>query len=333
MEKPKISIIVPVYNAEKYIGMLVDSVLAQSFTDFELLLVDDGCTDNTPQILAQYAEKDSRIRVIHKENGGVSSARNCGLDHAQGIFIAFADNDDYMYPDYLQTMVEEIGDLDLLICDYIYGPRENIPTCNRKSKKTWEVAAVSSEGLTYTIPKIGYKHTNIWNQLFRRSIIENNNLRFQNIQGEDELFSFTYLSFVRTLKRIDYIGYYWIDTPDSQGSSHKYIVEMNWISQMESIYEKIEKKYPPGDFQYILNMRIAHRLAVLCFKGYHSDSYKSFIKRIRVWSDVRKDKWLQQRIVLLKIGRNDAMVLRIARLRLYYILDPLFLLFIRLRDK
>ena len=141
-----------------------------------------------------------------------------------------------------------------------------------------------------------------------------------------------YLSCVMTLKRIDYVGYYWIDTPNSQGSSHKYIVEMNWISQMESIYEKIEKKYPPGDFQYILNMRIAHRLAVLCFKGYHSDSYMPFVKRIKVWNNVRQDRWLRDRIVLTKLGRNDAIVLLIARLRLHHILDPFFLLFIRLRD-
>jgi len=334
MNKPLISVIVAIYNSGENLKYLIDSILVQYFRDYELLLVDDGSTDGvTPKMCDELAEMDNRIKVFHKPNGGVSDTRNYGLDHANGTFVAFADHDDYMFPDNLQTMVEEIGDLDLLICDYTYGPRKNIHSCNRRSKKTWEVVAASSKEMTAAIPKIGYKHTNVWNQLFRRSIIEQNHLRFQNIQGEDELFSFMYLSCVMTLKRIDYVGYYWVDTPNSQGSSHKYIVEMNWISQMESIYEKIEKKYPPGDFQYILNMRIAHRLAVLCFKGYHIDSHMPFCKRIKVWNSVRQDRWLQKRIVLSKLGRNDALVLWIARLRLQFVLDPLFLLFICIRDR
>ncbi len=111
-----VTIIVPVYNAEKTLRQCVNSILSQEYKDFELLLIDDGSKDSSPTICDEYAEKDSRVRVFHKENGGVSSARNLGLDFAQGEWIAFIDSDDYITEDYL----EDIGDRkeDILIKAY-----------------------------------------------------------------------------------------------------------------------------------------------------------------------------------------------------------------------
>ena len=100
------SIIVPVYNAEEYLHRCIDSILAQTFVDFELLLIDDGSKDSSAAICNEYAAKDSRVRVFHKENGGVSSARNVGLDNAKGEWIAFVDCDDYVLPTFLTTFVE-----------------------------------------------------------------------------------------------------------------------------------------------------------------------------------------------------------------------------------
>ena len=89
MDSPIISVIVPVYNVEQYLPHCIDSILTQTFTDFEVLLIDDGSTDNSGRICDEYAKKDNRIRVFHKENGGVSSARNVGLDNAEGEFLGF----------------------------------------------------------------------------------------------------------------------------------------------------------------------------------------------------------------------------------------------------
>lgn len=97
---PKISVIVPVYNAEKYLQRCVDSILAQTFTDFELLLIDDGSKDKSGEICDEYVRKDDRVKVFHKENGGVSSARNLGLDNAQGIYVTFVDADDWIDMNY-----------------------------------------------------------------------------------------------------------------------------------------------------------------------------------------------------------------------------------------
>ena len=96
MSNPKISVIIPVYNAESTLRRCVDSVLAQTFTDFECLLINDGSKDKSGEICDEYAIRDSRVRVFHKENGGVSSARNVGLDNATGEWIAFVDSDDWV---------------------------------------------------------------------------------------------------------------------------------------------------------------------------------------------------------------------------------------------
>lgn len=104
---PKISVIVPVYKVEKYLPKCIDSILQQIFTDFELLLIDDGSPDNSGKICDEYAIKDSRIRVFHKKNGGVSSARNLGLDNAKGEWISFIDADDWISSDFLSFDHEE----------------------------------------------------------------------------------------------------------------------------------------------------------------------------------------------------------------------------------
>ena len=100
----KISVIIPVYNAEKTLHRCGDRILFQTFSDFEVLLIDDGCKDNSGKICDEYAKKDSRVKVIHKVNGGVSSARNMGLDNAKGEWITFIDADDYIASDFLSAI-------------------------------------------------------------------------------------------------------------------------------------------------------------------------------------------------------------------------------------
>ena len=107
-EKDIVSVIVPVYKVEKYLRRCVDSILAQTYTNLEIILVDDGSPDDCPRICDEYAQKDKRIKVVHKQNGGVSSARNCGLDNATGDYIAFVDGDDYLQPEMYQKYVENI---------------------------------------------------------------------------------------------------------------------------------------------------------------------------------------------------------------------------------
>ena len=115
---PEISIIVPVYKVEKYLEKCVDSILNQTFKDFELILVDDGSPDNCPKLCDEYAEKDNRVKVIHKENGGLSDARNCGIEAAEGKYIGLIDSDDYIAPDMYESLYNNLinNDADISVC-------------------------------------------------------------------------------------------------------------------------------------------------------------------------------------------------------------------------
>lgn len=119
---PRISVIVPVFQAEKYINRCLDSILAQSFTDFEVLLIDDGSKDNGGKICDDYASKDSRFRVVHKKNEGVSIARQTGLDMAQGEYVIHADPDDWVEPDWLGKLYQKIIEdkTDIVVCGFEY---------------------------------------------------------------------------------------------------------------------------------------------------------------------------------------------------------------------
>ena len=113
----KISIIVPVYNAEKYIGTCIDSILKQTYQNFELLLINDGSSDNSLEVLNQYSKKDKRIRVIDQKNIGVAKTRNKGIQLARGEYIAFIDNDDYIDEDYLEQFMNVCNNQDIVIGD------------------------------------------------------------------------------------------------------------------------------------------------------------------------------------------------------------------------
>ena len=128
-EKPLLSIIVPVYKVENYLQKCIDSILAQTFTDFELILVEDGSPDGCPALCDAAAAKDARIRVLHQKNGGLSAARNAGLDVARGEWIGFVDSDDYIAPEMYETLYKAVQNTgaDLALCDYAAVDEAGIP--------------------------------------------------------------------------------------------------------------------------------------------------------------------------------------------------------------
>ena len=169
-EMPKLSIIVPIYNVEPYLARCIDSILAQTFADFELILIDDGSPDNCAAIMEKYAKRDKRIVTIHQENKGVSAARNAGLDVARGTYIGFVDPDDWIEPDMYESMLQKLGDTDsdLAVCAWrachIDGRKEE--NCARVPEIMSREAFVSE---LFAIPRsVG---GSCWNKLFKRELI------------------------------------------------------------------------------------------------------------------------------------------------------------------
>lgn len=193
----KISIIIPVYNTEEFLRPCLDSILSQSFADYEVLLIDDGSSDGSGSLCDAYAQKDGRILVYHKENGGVSSARNLGLNHAKGEWIYFVDSDDEILPGGLQTLVDGISeDVDL-----VGGGYEQHGIDGELLEAVTDRVVVSfsqEESLLMLYPghSLYYSYLGymcLW--LFRRQIIEENKLRFDPTIRikEDTLFIVQYI--------------------------------------------------------------------------------------------------------------------------------------------
>lgn len=202
--EPKISVIVPVYKVEEYLHRCVDSILSQSFTDFELILVDDGSPDNCGKICDEYAQKDSRVRVFHKPNGGVSSARNLGLDNAKGEWITFIDSDDYVEPGFLIIPSTIRGDLLIQNYKVLYD--------NGYTKKTEFINEFISETqiLDYLGSHIVERIFRVpWAKFFKREIIVNNGIVFtEGIRiGEDTLFLLDYLCHIKSIQPLSTSSY------------------------------------------------------------------------------------------------------------------------------
>lgn len=208
-DKPEISIIIPVYKTGKYLSRCVGSILQQTYTDFELILVDDGSPDNSGKLCDKYALKDSRIKVIHKENGGVSSARNAGLEIAKGKYIIFVDSDDWVAENYLAVLIEPMIKYDIQLASVSYEERGVL--CRTKSSKTKLVSFLElseKDRVSYFImQKLNMPCVNI----FLSSIITKNNLRFKIDMhlGEDTSFLRSYLSFCEKIYMVDNVVYFY----------------------------------------------------------------------------------------------------------------------------
>ncbi|MDD7136018.1 MAG: glycosyltransferase family 2 protein [Bacteroidales bacterium] len=166
----KVSIIVPVYNIENYIRVCIESILAQTYESFELILVDDGSKDNSGILCDEYAAIDSRVKVIHKENGGVSSARNTGLQQAKGKWIMHVDGDDWIEPDMIESLIEAANatEADLVFGDFMkYGPN-----AGNKQLPSW-----NSDKIDSMSRYISYVMTTIWGSIAKRSMYIDHSLK------------------------------------------------------------------------------------------------------------------------------------------------------------
>ena len=166
MEKELISVIVPVYNIEDYIAQCIESILKQTYSNLEILLVNDGSTDCCPEICDRYAGLDSRIQVIHKSNGGLSSARNSGLNQACGEYIAFIDGDDFIHPEMLEDLYFALKDCDadMSVCNLQYVDENGNPI-REYPNHIIPKQVLNAEGVfAKSLERYGYYYVVVWNK-------------------------------------------------------------------------------------------------------------------------------------------------------------------------
>ena len=240
---PKISVIVPVYNTERYLSKCIDSILSQSFTDFELLLINDGSKDNSGTICDQYAVNDSRVRVFHKENGGVSSARNLGLENARGEWVTFVDSDDWIYEQSLMQLILHSCESNLIIGSIYFE-------CSNKELNLLDMEIVLRgkelfECFSNRISNIAFNSPCA--KLFNRTIINENCIRFDEALrfGEDAVFVKSYLLNITSVSVVNFSCYHYCDSGDNIYRKYAKSFEpiYSYFNKMQGLYNDIENKY------------------------------------------------------------------------------------------
>ncbi len=182
MAQELISIIVPVYRTEQYLDRCIESIVSQTYKNLEIILVDDGSPDNCPQMCDEWAKKDNRIKVIHKENGGVASARNTGIENSTGEYIGFVDGDDYIEIDMYKTLIEnlELSNAEISVCGYHINDETDVNA---------NIRDVSQFDALKKICMGDYKYGVLWNKLYKREVV--NGIKMPSLKCcEDLLFNY-----------------------------------------------------------------------------------------------------------------------------------------------
>lgn len=229
----KISVIVPVYCVKKYLSRCIESIIRQSYDNLEIILVDDGSPDECGEICDKYAQQDSRIRVIHKKNGGLSDARNSGIDISNGEWIAFVDSDDCVAQDFIEVLYNNAVATGCLVsqCNYErFG--ETIP--NNNVKRECEYVIIDSHDLLHEIDCA--KNTAAWNKLYRADLFED--IRFPKGKIHEDVAT-TFKLFVRAKKVCitqEKMYYYYVNT-DSITTSK---IKSNKLDLIDAYWEQVE---------------------------------------------------------------------------------------------
>lgn len=244
MEEILVSIIVPVYNSEKYIQRCIDSLINQTISNIEIILINDGSTDNSLKILNEYAKKDIRIKIIDKENGGVSSARNSGIEVARGRYISFVDADDWCEENMFELMYDmaEKHNCDIVTSGY---SMDNVDGKNISTKIASKSIIANNEqdiGKVIHNSNISYAFT----KLYKRNIINDNDIRFNEklSMGEDATFVCDYLMNINSAGVINRSLYHYVRC-NSESLSTKFVENISDF--IEGIWERLDilyAKYP-----------------------------------------------------------------------------------------
>ncbi|MGN0527796.1 MAG: glycosyltransferase family 2 protein [Eubacterium sp.] len=247
----KISIIVPIYKIEEYIKQCVDSIIAQSYTDLEIILVDDGSPDNCPKICDKYAEKDSRVKVLHKQNGGLMSARQAGLKIAAGEYVGFVDGDDWIEPNMYEKFANLIDKYkpDMAMCEFLYSyPERDEKSSQLPEKEFYDKTALENEIYPKLLFRPPYYNFGInpccWSKVLKKELLENNlyNVTEKIKIGEDAAFTYPCLLQAKSLAYCGEYLYHYRINQNSMTKSYDKNMEDTIMIPYE-ILKKVFSKY------------------------------------------------------------------------------------------
>lgn len=249
-----ISVIIPVYNAEKYLSACLESVMAQTYKNLEILLVNDGSTDNSVAVCEEFAVKDQRIKLIHKENGGVSSARNCGLQNANGEYVTFIDSDDYVDKDYVQALYDALqtDNADMSFCNFVYAGKtlessgEKLPDAICIDKNSPETVRFLSRFF-----RVGsYIMGSCWRILYKKQLIETDTFNPRLRIGEDLLFMINALLKAEKVTFVKQDLYFYRVNEESCMLTYK----KNYLQNQTDLYTEIQKRFETLNVSKMLNV-------------------------------------------------------------------------------
>ena len=225
MQKKKISVIVPIYNTENYLRKCVDSLLCQTYESLQIILVNDGSKDASPEICDEYARQDKRITVVHKANGGLSSARNAGLEVAEGQYIGFVDSDDYVAPQMYEKLIEAITNNDCDIANVMYERVDENGITSPSPVPHKEDEIIQAKDFVREL----MMHTgdvSVCTKLFKRELFDT--VKFgEGKLNEDLLFMLEAFSHIKSVAFVGYVGYYYFIRSGSISSGYgKAVIDM-----------------------------------------------------------------------------------------------------------
>jgi len=238
-----VSIIVPVYNSEKYLNKCIKSILIQTYKNIELILINDGSIDNSGYLCDAYTNIDHRVKVMHVENSGVSSARNKGIEAATGKFIQFVDSDDYIDQNMIQILVNEINkNVDIVICGYKRLYKDNNGTIAVNNSSLYNEVAITKKRFLHGIGNlfVNLYINYLWNKLYVTGIIRKFDIKFDDSinWGEDLMFNLEYMDYCSNITIIDKHLYNYINYNDDSLTS-KFNSEL--FNNQQAMYKAVRK--------------------------------------------------------------------------------------------
>lgn len=279
----KVSIIIPVYKVEKFLPRCIESVLRQSYSNLEILLINDGSPDRSAEICDQYAEIDSRIRVIHKRNEGVSATRNRGIKEASGDYIFFLDSDDFLSNNAISILIEvaKRTDADIVISNYARIDEKNMISKNNPFPASKEIPDFQHD-IQERLNFYFYYGVEVWNRLYKTKVVKENQVFFDKgvYYAEDCLFNMKLFANKPKIAIVNEYTYYYYYNINSVANSYKKYLFENFTLLLEKYIEYLEERDKIEEFQDLISLRAFSSIDSVCQNCYrHSKSKFKDINR------------------------------------------------------